>query len=783
MSLVSPTVLRAHNIPYARTTQHAREFIITFPYAYHAGFNHGYNCAEATNFASARWIRYGCEARVCKCSGDAVRIDMSIFLRHSGSADDPPESPTDAQLAVSSDVHSDSAADKDRASPPAGESRGHGELLERELSLDWHQPAKWRKTLASYMQAERERNEHDGCCVCGEADDCTDPSVVAALRGLYPPPPTPMLYLVLARRHAARARPPKTASAHQVSSVLSSTPQPLSPPADAVSSEPSAGMPIVPAIALACVSSTMHTEPTGITPTEVCDACVPVCSAANSEEGIEGPASLAMESRAAATAAASVTKHEPPLCAGRLVVQQATTAPLIATSGSQTEAVTAAVAVEAATHATTTAATAATTAATEMMMTAAATTAEAGAAFPPASATPLPPPPSLKKRRKRERREPQCEPAVRHLAVTAGKDVLLRCRVCRGTAHYGCSLARIELPLPDNTASYVCLRCEELYRRITEIKSYHPAPIRCSICCTAGGILLPTDDDRWVHSLCALCTPEVVFKAGYVELRLPEARLRLMCASCAAVTDKALRRGAAVQCMHFPCAQAYHITCLRRSGGQVHVRRTDSDGSQRPFMLLCAAHAATDTSVGDGIDGDSPRPAPLAAAQEQDAESEMSYPAGARVGVVLRDHQHAVAGTVVRRIEHIVCSVLYDGGQLGLTELPAGLLLVEEPSGRIASTSVADAGPIEHVRAGQRIWSQIHQAFGTFLRFEQIVMYDVRLCSDGRVLTVLPSDLRRWGANGTDGAASSALAAAPSSASDAAADTGSSGSVTTISAD
>ena len=33
--------------------------MITFPYAYHAGYNLGYNCAESTNFASERWIEYG----------------------------------------------------------------------------------------------------------------------------------------------------------------------------------------------------------------------------------------------------------------------------------------------------------------------------------------------------------------------------------------------------------------------------------------------------------------------------------------------------------------------------------------------------------------------------------------------------------------------------------------------------------------------------------------------------------------------------------------------------
>lgn len=39
--------------------QEAGQFIVTFPFGYHAGFNHGFNCAESTNFATQRWIDYG----------------------------------------------------------------------------------------------------------------------------------------------------------------------------------------------------------------------------------------------------------------------------------------------------------------------------------------------------------------------------------------------------------------------------------------------------------------------------------------------------------------------------------------------------------------------------------------------------------------------------------------------------------------------------------------------------------------------------------------------------
>ncbi|KAK3281149.1 hypothetical protein CYMTET_11049 [Cymbomonas tetramitiformis] len=77
--LVSPSLLQKHNIPVHRVIQHEREFVINFPGAYHAGFNIGFNCAESTNFGTRRWVDIGRQARYCKCSGDSVRIDMSIF--------------------------------------------------------------------------------------------------------------------------------------------------------------------------------------------------------------------------------------------------------------------------------------------------------------------------------------------------------------------------------------------------------------------------------------------------------------------------------------------------------------------------------------------------------------------------------------------------------------------------------------------------------------------------------------------------------------------------------
>ncbi|NXD85686.1 KDM4C demethylase, partial [Halcyon senegalensis] len=81
MTLISPSILKKYGIPFDKVTQEAGEFVITFPYGYHAGFNHGFNCAESTNFATIRWIDYGKAAKLCTCRSDMVTISMDVFVK------------------------------------------------------------------------------------------------------------------------------------------------------------------------------------------------------------------------------------------------------------------------------------------------------------------------------------------------------------------------------------------------------------------------------------------------------------------------------------------------------------------------------------------------------------------------------------------------------------------------------------------------------------------------------------------------------------------------------
>lgn len=59
VTLLTPEQLKKAGVRVYALDQRAGEFVITFPQAYHAGFNHGFNFNEAVNFAPFDWEPYG----------------------------------------------------------------------------------------------------------------------------------------------------------------------------------------------------------------------------------------------------------------------------------------------------------------------------------------------------------------------------------------------------------------------------------------------------------------------------------------------------------------------------------------------------------------------------------------------------------------------------------------------------------------------------------------------------------------------------------------------------
>lgn len=97
VTICNPKALIDDRVPIHRVNQYAGEFVVTFPRAYHTGFNQGLNFAEAVNFAPADWLRLGrsCidhyatvrrfpvfshDELICKMANDPSILDYNISM-------------------------------------------------------------------------------------------------------------------------------------------------------------------------------------------------------------------------------------------------------------------------------------------------------------------------------------------------------------------------------------------------------------------------------------------------------------------------------------------------------------------------------------------------------------------------------------------------------------------------------------------------------------------------------------------------------------------------------
>ena len=83
-TLVNPYILKklCPEITIHKQIQREGEFIINFPGCYHAGFNWGFNIAEAVNFGVHKWLDVFPKCGVCQCQPDNVNINPVEFYKN-----------------------------------------------------------------------------------------------------------------------------------------------------------------------------------------------------------------------------------------------------------------------------------------------------------------------------------------------------------------------------------------------------------------------------------------------------------------------------------------------------------------------------------------------------------------------------------------------------------------------------------------------------------------------------------------------------------------------------
>ena len=58
------------------------EFMISRCSGYHAGFNQGFDIAEAVNFALPDWLKIADSVKTCDCVKDSVKFNMGSFYQN-----------------------------------------------------------------------------------------------------------------------------------------------------------------------------------------------------------------------------------------------------------------------------------------------------------------------------------------------------------------------------------------------------------------------------------------------------------------------------------------------------------------------------------------------------------------------------------------------------------------------------------------------------------------------------------------------------------------------------
>ncbi|XP_060037922.1 lysine-specific demethylase 4B isoform X2 [Erinaceus europaeus] len=584
MTLISPIILKKYGIPFSRITQEAGEFMITFPYGYHAGFNHGFNCAESTNFATLRWIDYGKVATQCTCRKDMVKISMDVFVRilqperyeqWKQGRDLPVLDHTRPTALSSPELSSWSAARaslkakllrrshrkrsqprkpkaEDPKSPgegaaPLEETPQDGEREEEEEELGTAEGTEEAKPRLPKARAERRKKQSSPPPAAPRPCGDQHPREPPPLPEEGPPPAAPL--------NVVPPEAPGQEAPRPIIPMLYVLPRPAAPeppaPMELAGAQPqpgdTQGPPTFSKLKMEIRKSRRH--PLGRPPTRS-PLSVVKQDASSDEEAFplsgeedagdpEAPRSLLL---------ALQWKSRPPNFPAerRFNAAAARTEPHCAvctlfypySQALQVEK------------------------------------------EPPQAPAPLP----QRGRRTRPLVPEMCfassgentEPLPASSGIAEdGTSLLIACAKCCLQVHASCYGTRPELLGQD----WTCSRC-----------SAHAWTAECCLCNLRGGALQMTTDGRWIHVICAIAVPEVRFlnvtERHPVDISaIPEQRWKLKCVYC----RKRMRRvsGACIQCSFEHCSTSFHVTCAHAAGVLV-----EPDDWPYVVAVTCCKHKA-----------------------------------------------------------------------------------------------------------------------------------------------------------------------------------------------
>ncbi|KAI3995935.1 hypothetical protein MKX01_017132, partial [Papaver californicum] len=120
-TVLSPEVLIGAGIPCCRLVQNVGEFVVTFPRAYHSGFSHGFNCGEAANIATPKWLTVANEAAIRRASINCPPMVSHLQLLYT------------LALSLCPSVPRNISSDEPRSSRLKNKKRSEGQIMIKEL--------------------------------------------------------------------------------------------------------------------------------------------------------------------------------------------------------------------------------------------------------------------------------------------------------------------------------------------------------------------------------------------------------------------------------------------------------------------------------------------------------------------------------------------------------------------------------------------------------------------------------------------------------------------------